>query len=191
MISIFSKIQDFQRRITVSQVAPVLFVIALFLMWIVNGTDMPFSLPHIKKLSGGAGIPDVLFSYTASDLYRMLNALSPAGRHAYTNMLIYFDFMFPALYSLALSTSIAALYKKSDWSPVLRRIPYFAGLFDWLENICILTALFYFPKTVSIASFAGYATTAKYSFMVISLLILCFGVLQKGFLSLKSVLAHC
>ena len=55
---------------------------SLLLMFVMNGTNLPFSGLTIEKLSGGIPILDMRSLFTPDDAYELFTALGKEGRQA-------------------------------------------------------------------------------------------------------------
>ena len=56
---------------------------AILMMFLMNGTHLPFSTPTIEEHSGGVAILDTRASFTPDDAYELFTALGTEGRQAY------------------------------------------------------------------------------------------------------------
>jgi hypothetical protein len=130
--------------------------------------DLPWSLPRLKKISGGTGILDMRFHYSALEGYRTLNALGADGRRFYlVRVLGGIDILLPLLMAFFLSVAITLVMRRSyrrrpglHW---LKLVPFAATLIDYLENTVIAVLLFTYPERhLSLAAAAGWITSTKF-----------------------------
>lgn len=150
-----------------------LLVVAIF-FWLFNFSAMPFSNPSLMKISGGAGLLDVMPYYSADEAFAMLNQYRVQGRDLYLRFLIA-DFMFIPVYSLGFALlftrTIRAKFRENDTWLWLNLLPLACGLFDCLENLCVLGMLFMYPGTsVALGTLSGLATLGKTVLTFVSLL---------------------
>lgn len=175
------RIHNWLSRISSGPLSAALMTLSLLLMAGVNLINLPLSVGHIKQVSGGADILDTRVFYTPQGAYGALDALQPAGRQLYLRFLVGFDLLFPLLYSIALATLLTVVLRRAfPGRPRMQRLnlmPLGAGLFDYLENMAIITLLVRYPTHVDgVALIAGYSTLLKWSFTGISLVLLVLGL---------------
>jgi hypothetical protein len=124
----------------------------------------------VTAASGGAAIPDMLFSYPPSSLAPMFAALGEAGRAAYLAMNA-FDFIFAAAYGLfyffALGWLALRLFPSLPILRFLSLVGLAAALFDEIEN-----TLFRFA--------ASFCSTAKYCLNYASVALAAAGLVALG-----------
>ena len=77
-----------------------LLAITLLMMFLMNGTQLPFSNPTIVEHSGGLALLDLRKSYSPDDAYELFTALGAAGRRAYLTLHLGPDMIFPVGYAL-------------------------------------------------------------------------------------------
>jgi hypothetical protein len=119
------------------------------LLFLINGTNLPFSEPTIEKFSGGLPILDTRSSFTPEDAYQLFTALGNEGRLAYRLFHIVPDTLFPISYSLAFAfisswflIRLLPLDHNLQW---LSLIPLISGLADVLENLSLVFASLAYP----------------------------------------------
>lgn len=143
----------------------VLLAILIPLLLALNFIDLPFSIPRIKALSGGVGILDLEFYYTADTAYRHLAAYGPEGRRLYAWGLLTVDAVLPALMFLTLAVSLTLTGRRQGgryWLPMLNLLPLLAMVSDYLENAAILTMLDSYPHRLRIVgAMSGCFTLSK------------------------------
>jgi len=152
--------------------------------WLFNFSAMPFSNPSLMKISGGIGLLDVMPFYSAHEAFAMLNQYGAQGRDLYLRFLVA-DFMFIPTYSLGFALlftrTVRAKFRADDTWLRLNLLPLACGLFDCLENLCVLGMLFMYPGTsVALGTLAGLATLCKTVLTFVSLL--CMGSLAMSLL---------
>ena len=136
---------------------------AAFYVW-VNYSQT--GVAGLLGITGGANILDFEFGYTYEKAYNMLTALGAEGRSFYLTRILPMDFPFPFVYMLFFAGLIALLLKHLKPKEICRYlliIPVLTMLFDWTENIGIITLLNTYPGmpvwAVSTASIAGMLKT--------------------------------
>lgn len=160
-----------------------LLSVAIVLMLCVNVINLPLGVPHIREVSGGGSILDSELFYRAQRAYQVLDSLKPAGRQAYLRFLEVFDFIFPLIYSGALTLLLTVTFRSAfpagHWVHKWNLVPLGAGAFDYLENISIVTMLVKYPVHQNgVATAAGYFTLAKWVFSGLSLLLIVVGLVR-------------
>lgn len=147
-----------------------LLAAAGLLMFIMNGTGLPFSTPTIEAHSGGVPILDMRMSYTPEEVYQLLSALGTAGRQAYRTMHLVPDILFPISYALLFAFTAAwflvrllPLEHPLQW---LILTPLISGLADILENLSIVVSGLVYPNRIDwLAQAASLLTRIKFGFM--------------------------
>jgi len=137
------------RKITwkTASVFTVLFIVMFVL---INYSGIGVS--GLLRITGGANILDFELGYTQEKAYDMLTALGTEGRAFYLGKIMPLDFPFPLAYMLFYVGWIALLLKQSDpkeWCKYLLFVPVLAMVFDWIENIGIITMLHHYPNLPS------------------------------------------
>jgi hypothetical protein len=103
-------------------------------------------IPAISQLSQDFDILDNTFNYTPEHVYRVFSIYGEEGRGLYLSYLLLLDFIYPILFAFTNSILLAYLFERLI--PRVRYLyltPFIALLFDYLENIGILTLLLNYP----------------------------------------------
>ncbi|RMG91102.1 MAG: hypothetical protein D6706_18645 [Chloroflexi bacterium] len=119
--------------------------------------------------TGGADVPapDLMFTYSASRLYEVADALGENGRFAYIRDRFTLDVIWPVIYTFFLVTTISwlaqhGLERTSGWQRA-NLLPLAAVLFDLLENVSTALVMARYPaETAVVASLAGFFTLFKW-----------------------------
>ena len=147
------------------------------MMFLMNGTELPFSNPTIVKHSGGVHILDMRESYTPDDAYELFAALGSKGRRAYLTLHLVPDTLFPVGYSLVFAfisawflVRLLPLDHRLQW---LSMIPLMSGLADVLENLSLVICNLTYPGRVDwLVRFAHLLTKVKFGLLPIGLVFL-------------------
>src|SRR4051812_42339413 len=92
-----------ERHATTRRLVALLVILAA-VMVTVQAIDVPWSLVHLKLMTGGVSILDMQPHYSAHGAYDLLTALGPAGRDFYLwRMIAATDLLLPALFACVLS----------------------------------------------------------------------------------------
>jgi hypothetical protein len=127
----------------------------------VNTLDFTGTVPYFKRISGGAGFPDMQLYYDAARAHEILGALGPTGRSTYLVLLSTFDVVFPAVVAVFLRAAMVALYG-GEGPRGLRVVPWIAMALDYAENVsCAILVATYPTEPFAVATAAGFLTAAK------------------------------
>jgi len=141
---------------------------------------LPLQASAAAKTAAGAGSPDMSFSYSTRDLYRMAAAYGEQGRAAYVSARFTFDLLWPLVYTFFLATSISWLFRSAPAGSLLRRsnlVPVLGAAFDYLENISTSLVMLRFPKPTAIVDqLAPAFTLIKWVLVYGSFLLLLVGI---------------
>lgn len=156
-----------------------------------NFSTLPLSNPELVKLSGHEGLLDLMPLYSAQEAYTALTHYGAAGRKLYLRFLA-LDFVFIPIYSLGfallMTRTIRAVYRDDDSLQSLNLLPLCIGLFDCVENLCILGMLRIYPDgSTMVGTLSGIATLCKNLLTLAAVLCLVSGgvVLLKRRLGLR------
>ena len=120
----------------------------------------------------------------ASGATLIIVAVAPVSRARRKTMLpLTWDIGNPILYTLAFSLLISWLFQRS-FKPgsklqKLNVLPVGAGIFDLLENICIVTLLTVYPAQPAVVAWLStICTMSKMSFLGVSTLLILVGLVK-------------
>lgn len=156
-------------------------VIGLFLLFNFSNSPIPISNPQLVSISGGEGLLDLKFFYTAQEAYASLTKYGEAGRSLYKNFLAA-DFIFALCYGIGFSLLFTRLLKALDQSESgwmkFNLLPLAIALADYTENILIYSMLHVYPQPVPVlGTLAGIATLGKQLLVFASLAFLLAGTI--------------
>jgi hypothetical protein len=145
------------------------------MMFLMNGTELPFSNPTIKEHSGGLTILDIRESFTPEDAYELFTALGKEGRQAYLILHLLPDTLFPIGYALSFAfisawflIRLLPLDHRLQW---LSLIPLISGLADVVENLSLVICNLMFPSRIDwLVQFAHLLTKVKFGLLPIGLI---------------------
>ncbi len=154
-----------------------LLAVTILMMFLMNGTQLPFSNPTIMELSGGLAILDIRESFTPEDAYELFTALGAEGRQAYLILHLVPDTLFPIGYSLVFAfisawflVRLLPLDHRLQW---LSMIPLISGLADVLENLSLVICNLAYPGRIDwLVRFAHLLTKVKFGLLPIGLVFL-------------------
>lgn len=147
------------------------------MMFLMNGTNLPFSNPTIQKHAGGLTILDLRSDFDPDDAYELFTALGENGRRAYLALHLVPDTLFPIGYALAFAfVSAWFLVRLLPLDHVLQwlsMIPLISGLADVLENLSLVIANLAYPGRIDwLVRFAHLLTKVKFGLLPIGLVFL-------------------
>ena len=140
---------------------------ALVVLLLFVALVLPREAARSELETGGAGVPDLSFTYSADDLYRMAEAYGAQGRRAYVRARFTFDLVWPLVYAAFLTTALSWLYGRafaagSRWR-MANLVPWLGALLDYLENVSTSLVIGRYPlRTSVVAHMAPLFTTAKW-----------------------------
>lgn len=157
------------------------FLLSLGLFVIFMILVLPSEASRSNQVIGNVQSPDTSFYYSKAELYQMAEAYGQEGRYYYLDSRIFFDILWPLIYTFFLINAISWIFNKTILEEsklrLLNLAPLAAILLDYLENITNMIVMFRFPQQTDIlASLAGVFTSLKWVFVGASFLILVLGV---------------
>lgn len=133
-------------------------ILLLFILTnIVYAIMLTITIPKVMSYAGGMKLLDMIpTGYNAGYVNSLLNALGSEGRNTYLFQQIPIDLIYPFLFGITYCLLYAFIMKKlnklDSFLFYLCFIPVFAGLFDYLENIGIITLLKGYPENITTMS---------------------------------------
>jgi hypothetical protein len=150
---------------------------------------LTLTIPGVIKFTGGKEIFDMLpggYSYTYAA--ELLEKLGNEGREYYLYRQIPADMIYPGLFAISYALIIAYFLGKTGKLNTklkyLSYLPIAAGLFDYLENICIIIMIKSFPDLSRSTVTAGNifsvskSVSTTISFTVIIVLLIIFAAVK-------------
>lgn len=128
-------------------------LIFFVLTGIIYSIMLVITIPKVMSFSGGMKILDMMpAGYDSAYVNSLLSALGEKGRYSYLFNQIPLDLIYPLIYGITFCLVLAYLIKKLGKSEsylfFLCYIPLFSGLFDYIENIGIITMLALYPANI-------------------------------------------
>lgn len=139
-------------------------------------------VPQLKQLSGGIGVIDSTFNYSADKVYTMIEAYGPQGRKIHIALEVV-DFIFPLIYSLFFSLSVTLILRHmfplNTFTQTICLLPLLIIVFEYVENIGVLAMLVSYPRRLEVlAVITNVATLLKTLVTVYSLFAVLAGALS-------------
>lgn len=128
----------------------VLLALAVFLLF--TALVLPAQAAAASRTAAGAGSPDMSFSYSSRDLYRMAEAYGAQGRAAYIRARFTFDLLWPLVYTFFLASAISWLLRGVQPAQLrlLNLLPVLGAFFDYLENLSTSLVMLRYPQPTPI-----------------------------------------
>jgi hypothetical protein len=143
----------------------------------------PLAVARIDAQSRGARPLDLRCGYSPDTAYALLGAYGAEGRRAYLWTELTADVLYPAVYALFLTLSVAYLFERArPASAVARRaavLPFAALVADYLENVGVVVMVVRYPERSDIlARVTSAVTCVKWVFFAaaVGLLVVGLGV---------------
>lgn len=145
-----------------------LFLALYAALWAVGSF---YAIPLFSEYSGGPSILDATSNYTPGYAYTLLEKLGEEGRAFYLSEILMLDFIYPLAVCLFFSSLILFLLRKAGSSlNGLLITPLLVLIFDFVENILLLSVLFSYPARMDVIVTAANVFTVLKSFMGLALL---------------------
>lgn len=155
-------------------------IVALFAALVVF---VAVTLPPLQASPGGTIVSlDARFFYRPQEAFSTVASYGDAGPF-WIRVYLTWDIVNPILYTLVLSLLISWLFQRS-FKPGSRLqrlnvLPLGAGLFDLLENVCIVTLLTVYPaQPASVAWLSAVSTMSKMSLLGMSAALVLVGLVK-------------
>jgi hypothetical protein len=149
-------------------------VLLLFILTnIIYISMLAITIPYIMKFSNGLKLLDMMpMGYNAEYVNSLMNTLGEHGRNAYLFIQLPLDMIYPFLFGISYCLIFAYFLNKFGKlrSPLfyICLLPLIAGIFDYLENIGIITILSNFPNHSNLSIIlTNYFTVTKSTFTTI------------------------
>ena len=156
-----------------------LSIFVLFILF--TAFVLPGQASSAKVDTGIDRSPDMLFLYSADDLYHIAQAYGEQGRAAYIKVRFTFDLIWPLVYMAFLTTTLSWIYhqafKPDSFLQLVNLVPVFGMLFDYLENIATSIVMARYPThTIIVDHLAPILTLLKWVFVGGSFILLVIGL---------------
>ena len=170
-------------------------VVFISFFYLINYSAVGVS--HLLKITNGVTILDFEFGYDQEKAFQILTALGIEGRLFYLTRILPLDFPFPLSYMFFYAGWIAYLIKNiyrvcnicsfSNHNKLYKYflfIPVLAMMFDFIENIGILSMLINYPVlplwAIKTASYAGMLKTIfTIGSIAIIIILICVLIIKK------------
>ena len=147
-------------------------------------TMLLYTIPTVGKFAPETPLFDLSpAGYSYESAIALLETLGTEGRATYLTLQLPLDFIYPALFiisnSLLLTWLFSKVYIATSKVYYLAIIPFFGGLFDYLENIFIILMINSFPNvSPALSSLASAFTILKSGFTTLFYFLLIWALFQ-------------
>lgn len=123
-----------------------------------------YTIPEVTQHAPGMKLFDLLpAGYSLAYALDLLSTLGEEGRSLYLHRQLPLDFIYPALFAVSccfgLAWLLAKVFSKDSKLFYFCLVPLAAGLFDYLENICVASMLVLYPDISQQLVFVASAMT--------------------------------
>jgi len=173
------KLLSFMQRLSTGKVVLALIIPTI----IVYFTMLLYTIPQVSAYAPGINLFDLSpTGYSFEYAIKLLDTLGSDGRELYLYRQLPLDFIYPGLFagscSLLLSWLLLKTQKTNSKLFCFCYIPVAAGLFDYLENIFIVSILASYPNVSQVSiSIASLMTIAKSVLTTVFFVLLILGVI--------------
>ena len=168
----------FMQKYSTGKIILFLFVLTMAVYLIM----LSYSIPAVTAFAPEFPIFDLSpLGYSFSYANELLDALGLEGRNLYLSTQLPLDFIYPGLFSITYSLLLVWLFGKvfnvNSKIYYLALVPFFAGIFDYVENIFIIKMISSFPDLqVNTVKIASTFTVLKSSFTMAFFILLIVGI---------------
>ncbi len=149
---------------------------------------MPYMGAKIAALTNGMQVIDLQIpTYPAQKALDMVADYGEAGRKLYRRVELIADTIYPIIYGIAYALILAFLFKGNEqgspkWKFLLPLVPLLGMLFDFGENLGIVTMLSQFPdQSLLVAAITAKFSLMKWIFALGSIILIIWGLVHKIF----------
>ena len=158
-----------------------LTLIAVVVFFLFTALVLPGQASQAEDSSGGAGTPDLSFTYTPADLYRWADQYGEAGRIEYVRARFTFDIVWPLIYGFFLMTTTSWLFNQALAANSRWRLYNLSALlamyFDFLENVSTSLVMYRYPQVTYIIDWlAALFTPVKWILVGVSFGLMIIGL---------------
>ena len=147
-------------------------VIVLAVLWLMANLFFhfgPWSTSALAEVSGGRGIPDIMFSYDLETLRDLFAAYGPEGIAIYKNIQL-IDFVYPLIYG-ALFLGLLVRLKLPNSFKFIYSFPFAIVFFDYSENLLMRHFVSIYPNLYedsnNLIQISSIATMLKWTFIMV------------------------
>ena len=167
------------QRVSTGKVVLALIIPATMVYFIM----LLYTIPQVSAYAPGINLFDLSpTGYSFEYAIKLLDTLGSEGRELYLYRQLPLDFIYPGLFAVSCSLLLSWLFLKTQRTNsklfYFCYIPIAAGLFDYLENILLVSILASYPNVSEESiSLASAMTIAKSALTTVFFVLLIIGVI--------------
>ncbi|MCI5144957.1 MAG: hypothetical protein D3923_05365 [Candidatus Electrothrix sp. AR3] len=172
-----NKLLSYTQGVSTGRIVFAFFVPAMAIYFVM----VFYTIPQVEAYAQGMKLFDLSpLGYSFEYASELLQALGNEGREKYLYRQLPLDFLYPGLFAVSCTLLLTWLFLKTSENKskifYLCLVPAIAGVFDYLENICVVHILWSYPSIskTSIA-LASTMTIAKSALTTIFFVLLLLG----------------
>jgi hypothetical protein len=142
-----SKFLSYIQGVSTGRVVLAFFVPAMAIYFVM----VFYTIPQVEAYAQGMKLFDLSpLGYSFEYASELLQALSSEGREKYLYRQLPLDFLYPGLFAVSCTLLLTWLFLKTRETSskifYFCLVPAVAGVFDYLENFCLVYILWYYPS---------------------------------------------
>jgi len=153
----------------------ILFFISAMIIYVLM---LSYTIPSVEKYANGMKLFDLSpggYSYEYAN--ELLENLGDSGRDLYLYNQLPLDFLYPGLFAISCSLLLSWLFLKTKTSSsrlfYLCLVPVAAGVFDYIENILIVSLITSYPEiSLGLVGISSFVTIAKSALTMLFFIVL-------------------
>lgn len=156
------------------------FTIFMIVLIIFNAFVFNVAENKINELAEAPiGLIDVTFGFNPQKTLNMVAAYGETARPYYTIIEMTADAVYPIVYAFLFIIILTILYRNTSYTWI-NKLPFIVILFDYFENISILTLLNSFPQqSIVIATLCEIFKLLKWISLGVLVLLVLFGLISR------------
>jgi hypothetical protein len=171
-------LSQFLDRIANGKLLILLFLIyAIFPAYFLKNAE-----EKINQLAGKkVGVIDLTVGFNQQKTLQMVADYGDEARAYYARTEMTTDVIYPIVYAFLFGVILSLLYRNKAYKPFswINLLPFVALIFDYLENICIVSLLQNYPsQSLNTATFCEVFKILKWIAFVISVVLILYGLIR-------------
>jgi hypothetical protein len=171
-------LSQFLDRIANGKLLILLFLIyAIFPAYFLKNAE-----EKINQLAGKEiGVIDLTLGFNPQKTLQMVADYGDEARAYYAQTEVTTDVIYPIVYALLFGVILTLLYRNKAYKPFswINLLPFVALIFDYLENICIVSLLQNYPsQSLNTATFCEVFKMLKWVSFGISVVLILYGLIR-------------
>jgi hypothetical protein len=166
-----------------NRIANIKLLIFLFLIYaIFPAFFLKNAEEKINQLAGKKiGVIDLTLGFNPQKTLQMVADYGDEARAYYAQTEMTTDVIYPIVYALLFGVILSLLYRNKVYKPFswINLLPFVALIFDYLENICIVSLLQNYPsQSLNTATFCEVFKMLKWIAFGISVVLILYGLIR-------------